>query len=137
MLERKGGGMKRRRLITQAGLVPLAAAFFRSQLLCAERLKWQADGVATHGRLGVLTPDLDPAPESGMWAMVPPGVSIHAARVPWKGDPRTFAEPPHVDQSTEELLGLTPRAILFAFTSSSYALGAEGALLATPPNPGC
>ena len=61
-----------------------------------------------------------------MWTMVPPGVSIHAARVTYRrGDGRAFAEPPRVDEATEQFVELAPRAILFAFTSSSYALGAE------------
>jgi len=58
--------------------------------------------------------------------MAPEGVSIHASRVPRKrGDARSFAEPPHVDTAVELLSGLKPSAILYAFTSSSYALGAE------------
>jgi len=46
------------------------------------------------------------------------------------GGARSFAEPPHVDEATAELAGdgprnLNPNAILFAFTSSSYALGRD------------
>ncbi len=76
-------------------------------------------------RIGVLTPHDDPVPESEMWTMAPQGVSIHAARVAWNHDLRAFAEPPNVDNAAEQLAGLTPRAILYAFTGSSYALGAE------------
>ena len=56
-------------------------------------------------------------------------VSIHASRVP--RDPRTqgaraFAEPPHVDRAVEQVATLSPRVILYAFTSSSYVLGPQG-----------
>ena len=57
--------------------------------------------------------------------MAPQGVSIHASRVPWRGDARAFAEPPYVDTAAEQLTGLAPRVILYAFTSSSYAIGAQ------------
>jgi len=86
---------------------------------------WQLDGAGSIGRIGVLTPDFDPVPESEMWAMAPPGVSIHASRVPWNRITRSFAEPPHVDTATELLAGLTPHVIVYAFTGSSYVLSAE------------
>lgn len=116
--------MKRRHFTALAGLGAIAS-LLRSAPLNAEGARWQRDGVGTVARFGVLTPAFDPVPESESWAMSPPGISIHTARVPWDGDPRAFAEPPHVDQATEQLVGLAPRAILFMFTSSSYALGAE------------
>lgn len=88
--------------------------------------RWEPDGAGTVARFGVLTPDFDPVPESELWAMAPPGVSIHASRVPRGGrSPRAFAEPPLVDQAVDRLVGVAPKAILFAYTSSSYALGAE------------
>ncbi len=86
---------------------------------------WQSDGAGSVARIGVLTPDFDPVPESEMWAMAPPGVSIHASRVPYNHDARSFAEPPHVDTATELLVGLAPRVIVYAYTGSSYVLGAE------------
>jgi maleate isomerase len=90
--------------------------------------KWQPDGAATLARVGVLTPAFDPVPESEMWAMAPAGVSIHASRVP--RDPETqgaraFAEPPNVDWAVEQVATLSPRVILYAFTSSSYILGPQ------------
>jgi maleate isomerase len=94
--------------------------------------RWQSDGAGSLARIGVLTPDFDPVPESEMWAMAPPGVSIHASRVPWSTLPemgrrnaQSFAEPPHVDTAAELLAGLAPRVIVYAFTGSSYVLGAE------------
>jgi maleate isomerase len=91
----------------------------------AQDIRWERDGVGTVARFGVLTPDFDPVPESEMWVMAPPGVSVHGARVPRGAPgPRAFAEPPHVDEAVDRLVRLGPRAILFAYTSSTYALGA-------------
>jgi maleate isomerase len=57
--------------------------------------------------------------------MAPPGVSIHASRVPYNHDARSFAESPNVDTATERLVGLAPHVIVYAYTGSSYVLGAE------------
>jgi maleate isomerase len=87
---------------------------------------WQHDGAGTVARFGVLTPEFDPVPESEMCAMVPHGISIHAARVARTGPQgAAFVEPPHVDEAVDRLVELAPRAILLGYTSSSYALGAE------------
>lgn len=43
-----------------------------------------------------------------------------------RGDARSFAEPPHVDTAVERLTALNPRAIIYAWTSSSYFFGPEG-----------
>jgi len=117
--------MKRRHFISRTGLVAVGASVFRSQRFNAQGTRWESDGAGTVARLGVLTPAFDPVPESEMWAMAPPGVSIHSARVPRGRDAKAFAEPPNVDLAAEQLVELAPRAILFAYTSSSYALGAE------------
>jgi maleate isomerase len=92
--------------------------------------QWQPDGMGSTGRIGVLTPDFDPVPESEMSAMAPPGISIHASRVPYASLPpgdraRTFAEPPRIDTAVELLAGLTPNVIVYAYTGTSYLLGAE------------
>jgi maleate isomerase len=93
---------------------------------------WQSDGAGSRARIGVLTPHFDPVPESELWAMAPPGVSIHASRVFYNHDARSFAQPPHVDTATELLAGLAPHVIVYAYTGSSYVLGAaaDDALLA-------
>ncbi len=85
---------------------------------------WEPDGVGSLARIGVLTPDDDPVPESEMWMMAPDGVSIHASRVFWKnGDWRSFAD--GAPNAAELLMRLKPRLILYAFTSSSYVLSEE------------
>jgi maleate isomerase len=85
---------------------------------------WQPDGAGWRGRIGVLTPHFDGVPESECWTLAPPGVAIYAARVPFV-DARAFAQPPHVDTAAELLAAAPLHAIVYAFTSSSYLLGAE------------
>jgi maleate isomerase len=118
--------MKRRQFITLAGIAAIGTPALRPYALPrTRRSRWQPDGAGSLARIGVLTPDFDPVPESEMWAMTPHGVSIHTSRVTWNRDPRAFAEPPQVDNAVEQLAGMKPRAIVYAFTSSSYTLGVE------------
>ena len=118
--------MKRRQFITLAGTGAIGTpAFFSCPLPAAQRSRWQPDGVGSLARIGVLTPDDDPVPESEMRVLAPDGVSIHTSRVAWNHDAQSFAEPPHVDSAVELLTRVMPRAIIYAFTSSSYVLGAE------------
>jgi len=125
--------MQRRQFITLAGIAAVTPQCLASAKLAASKPStWQPDGVGSLARIGVLTPDFDPVPESEMWAMAPHGVSIHGSRVTWKWnhDPREFAEAPQLDRAIDQLVELKPRAIAYAFSSGSYALGseAEGAL---------
>jgi maleate isomerase len=106
--------------------------------LYEEELMWQADGWGWRARIGVLTPHADIGPESEFQAMAPDGVSIHAARVPFRVmapggamDPtialepvRAFADPPYIDDAAELLAAAPLHAIAYAFTSSSYIRGA-------------
>jgi maleate isomerase len=120
--------MQRRQFFALAGMAAISTRGFASATLVAsENSLWQPDGVGSLARIGVLTPDFDPVPESEMWAMAPRGVSIHASRVTWQWnhDPREFAEAAQVNNAVDQLVALKPRAIVYAFTSSSYALGAE------------
>lgn len=99
---------------------------------------WQPDGWGSRARIGLLTPHNDIVPEGEFEAMAPVGVSIHVARLPlgWRSgtEPppigldavRAFATPPHVDEAAA-LLATTPVTVIaYAFTSSSYLLGADG-----------
>jgi len=75
------------------------------------RNRWKRDGWEATVRIGVLTPHADVGPESELQAMAPPGLAIHATRVPFGAmaaggvmDPtiplapvRAFAELPHLD----------------------------------------
>ncbi len=87
----------------------------------AQETRWKRDGWEASVRIGVLTPHADVNPESELQAMAPPGVAIHATRVPFGAmaaegvmDPtiplapvRAFAEPPHLDNAAE-LLAAAP-----------------------------
>jgi maleate isomerase len=101
--------------------------------------RWKRDGWEATVRVGVLTPHADVGPESELQAMTPPGVAIHAARVPFGAmaaggamDPtiplapvRAFAEPPHVDDAAELLAAAPLDAIAYGFTSSAYVIGVQ------------
>lgn len=88
--------------------------------------KWQHDGRGLLGRIGVLTPDFDPVPESEMQAMAPDGISIHSSRINYvRNNPASFAQAPNIDQATTLIASLNPKVILYAFTSSSYTLGVK------------
>lgn len=101
---------------------------------------WMPDGSAIRARIGLLTPHMDPVPESEFQVLAPAGVSIHAARVPLgmvgpDGEiiphvdaaiARAFAEGPAVDQAAALLAAVSPAVIVFAFTSSSYILSRDG-----------
>ena len=103
---------------------------------------WRRDGAAYRARIGLLTPHLDPVPESEFQALAPEGLSIHAARVPLGmigpgGEviprvdadiARAFSEPPAVDDAAALLSAVLPKAVVYAFTSSSYILGVEADL---------
>ena len=100
---------------------------------------WMPDGSGTRARIGVLTPHMDAVPESEFQELAPAGISIHSARVPLgmvgpDGEiiphvnadiAKAFAEPPAIDDAAALLAAVEPKAIVFAFTSSSYILGAE------------
>jgi maleate isomerase len=119
--------MKRRHFIALGAAAGMGTPLLGSSAArAAHGPEWKPDGLGSVARLGVLMPDSDPVPESEMSVMAPRGVSIHGSRVARPSlVPRAFAEPPHVDSAVELLAPVAPRAILFAFTSSSYALGAE------------
>src|SRR5918992_4566501 len=99
---------------------------------------WQPDGWGFRARFGLLVTHASIGPESEVQAMVPEGVSVHAARIPLTVmragglmDPtialepvRAFADPPLVDEAAELLAAAPLHAIGFAFTSSSYVRGA-------------
>ena len=116
----------RRRQFLAAAVGSAAASIAPPPPPIAQADPWPADGGGTVARFGILTPDFDPVPESELWAMVPRGVSVHAARVPRGAGPGAgFVEPPGIDEAVDRLVGLAPRAILLGYTSSSYALGGE------------
>lgn len=101
--------------------------------------RWHADGWDVVVRIGLLVPHADVGPESELRAMTPPGVAIHATRVPFGAmdpgggmDPtialepvRRFAEQPELDDAAELLAAAPLDAIGYGFTSSAYVIGAS------------
>lgn len=117
--------MERRHFLASSILASVTLSATRRQSPEAQESPWPYDGAGSIMRLGVLTPDFDPVPESELWAMAPRGVSIHAARVPRAGGSGAgFVAAPYIDEAVDRLVELAPRAILLGYTSSSYALGA-------------
>lgn len=83
-------------------------------------------------RIGVFIVGSEAVPEAEWWAMAPPGVSIHAARVsaraPWATwrDDRTGVEPaPDLARGAAQFAGMDLAAATLAHTSSSI-VGGQG-----------
>jgi maleate isomerase len=86
---------------------------------------WQA-------RIGILIVSSEAVPEAEWWAMAPPGVSVHAARVEarapwarWRADRSGVDLAEDVVRGARQLAALRPVAVVLAHTSSSI-LGGEG-----------
>jgi maleate isomerase len=94
---------------------------------------WQRDNWGWRARFGILIVQDEPIPEAEWWAMAPPGVSIHAARVtaatPWAawggGGPDTVEPAPDLAHGAEQL-GLMHLAAMTVGHSSSSLLGGKG-----------
>lgn len=86
------------------------------------------------GRLGFLLPPGNPNVEPELFALKPPGVSVHFGRMTARGTPgahdgqdaRTKSQLDHIDEPTEMLAHIRPQVIALAHTASSYMLGREG-----------
>jgi len=119
--------MNKRSFLTTLGLAPrtLFSLSAVGETTTPDRKGWQPDGLGYRARIGLLTPNDDAVPESEFWTMAPEGVSIHVGRVLLM-DTRTFSDPPHPDNATTLLAALPMQAIVFAFTTTSYILGADG-----------
>lgn len=98
------------------------------------------DGWDASTRIGVVVPHADVGPEAELQAIAPASVSIHGSRVHFAAmraggemdekiphDPvRAFVQPPYLDQAVQLLSASPLHALTLAFTSSSYALKAQG-----------
>ena len=88
---------------------------------------WGADA-----RFGVFIVGAEPVPEAEWWAMAPPGVSVHAARITAKTPWATWnADRSDVDlcddlvRGARQFAGLAPDVVVVGHSSSSV-LGGEG-----------
>lgn len=86
---------------------------------------WQRDNWGWRARFGVLIVANEPIPEAEWWAMAPPGVSIHAARVtaraPWAEADGTPS--PDLARGAEQLGRMRLGAMVVGHSSSSFAGG--------------
>ena len=90
-------------------------------------------------RLGFLVPPGNPTVEPELFAMTPPGVSVHFSRLVARGpagthhgqEERNRSQIEHIDESASLLAMVKPNVIVLAHTATSYTLGrsAEAALL--------
>ncbi len=101
---------------------------------------WNPDGNGNLAKIGLLTPHLDDVPESETVTMLPQGVSLHTARVPFgmlkedgtvsshlhMDDVIAFARGPGLIDAAHRLTPLQPNVVIYAFTSSSYLIGPDG-----------
>ena len=88
---------------------------------------WQEDGAGL-ARIGLLTPSFDFNPESEMWAIAPKGVALFASRMDRGTMPFAayLSDPSHADAALAMLTALKLRAILYAYSTTSYVLGLDG-----------
>lgn len=115
--------MNRRTLLRSAALSALATPLLPERRESAPQgERWQADGVGSRARVGLLTPDFDPVPESEITAMAPRGISVHSSRIARRPQARGYTEAPHVDDAVDRLAELAPPVILFGYSSSSYVI---------------
>ena len=119
--------MNRRTLLRSAAFSAFATPLLPERRVSTQQgARWQADGVGSRARIGVLTPDFDPVPESEITAMVPPGISVHSSRIARRPQARGYTEAPHVDDAVDRLAELAPPVILFGYSSSSYFIEQQG-----------
>ncbi|MFD9688383.1 maleate cis-trans isomerase [Kitasatospora sp. NPDC059146] len=98
------------------------------------------DGWDASTRIGVVVPHADVGPEAELQAVAPASVSVHGSRVHFAAmraggemdekipyDPiLSFVQAPYLDQAVELLAASPLHALTLGFTSSSYALKAQG-----------
>ncbi|MFJ9840443.1 maleate cis-trans isomerase [Kitasatospora sp. NPDC101155] len=98
------------------------------------------DGWDASTRIGVVVPHADVGPEAELQAVAPASVSIHGSRIHFAAmrpggemdekiphDPiLAFVQAPYLDNAVELLAASPLHALTLGFTSSSYALKAQG-----------
>lgn len=90
------------------------------------------DNWGSAARFGLFIVGVEPTPEAEWWAMAPPGVSIHAARVtapapwaPWRPGRDGVDLAPDLERGARQFAGMALDAAVVAHSSSSVA-GGEG-----------
>jgi maleate isomerase len=117
--------LTRRRFLHLGSMATTGAISYRSAAILADpNVPWRADG-AGMARVGLLVPSHDFNPESEIWAMAPRGVAIFASRMERGTQPFVahISDPSHADAAIELLTALKLRAIMYAYSGTSYAMG--------------
>lgn len=90
------------------------------------------DNWGSRGRIGIFVVGNEVVPEAEWWAMVPTGVSVHAARVTarapwaqWAADGRTVVLTADLERGATQLAAMRLSAVVVAHSSSSV-LGGPG-----------
>ena len=90
------------------------------------------DNWGSRARIGIFVVGNEAVPEAEWWAMVPPGVSVHAARVTarapwaqWTADRRTVELTADLERGANQFAGMQLSAAVVAHSSSSVLGGRE------------
>ena len=122
-------GVGRRQFLNVAAAATAGAGVIADvgDVRAASRGPWQEDGTGL-ARIGLLTPSFDFNPESEMWAIAPKGVALYASRMDRGTLPFAtyLSDPSHADAALALLTALKLRAILYAYSTTSYVLGVDG-----------
>jgi maleate isomerase len=121
-------GLNRRQFLNLASVATASSVIGRSPAaLAAAKVPWRADGTGM-ARIGLLVPSHDFNPESEIWAMAPKGVAILASRMDRGTLPflTHVSDASHADAAIGLLKALKLRAILYAYSGTSYVMGLAG-----------
>lgn len=124
----RGTGMNRRQFLNQGAAAAGGTLIAQTPgVLAGPKVPWRADGDGM-ARIGLLVPSFDFNPESEIWAMAPKGVAIFAARMERGTLPfhDYVSAPSHADAAVAQLTTLKLRAILYAYSTTSFVLGLDG-----------
>lgn len=90
------------------------------------------DNWGSRARIGIFVVGNEVVPEAEWWAMAPPGVSVHAARVTarapwaqWAADGQTLELAPDLERGANQFAGMRLSAVVVGHSSSSV-LGGRG-----------
>ena len=89
-----------------------------------------ADNWGRRARLGIFIVGAEVVPEAEWWAMLPPGVSVHASRVtakapwaPWDAGRRTVSLSADLERGADQFAAMALSAVSVAHSSSSVVGG--------------
>ena len=120
--------LSRRWFLHLGSMATLGALISRTTAAKAgAKMAWRADGEGME-RIGLLVPSHDFNVEAELWAMAPKGAAIFASRMERGTKPflTHISDSSHADAAIGLLAGLKLRAIMYAYSGTSYATGSAG-----------